>query len=410
MIRNKKLQEIDLALNSLVVFRRLLTNEVVLPLRGLLDTETMDPVIQLRKYTEFLSRLYVRSTNLSEYIFGLICEDDNFYVRAKAAGKEVSDVLDACVQNELAILQRLARLRPYELQKEISYYGILPEWDTAEIDFGAAYHERLRELHKYGFGQYVRNPMFTAEDGKVVPVKYPDTVQLTDLFGYTRERQAVIDNVKVLLSGHPAQNMLLYGDAGTGKSATVKAVVNAYFPEGLRLIQITKEQLPSLPAVLDEIHGNPLKFLLFIDDLTLGEADSGFGTLKATLEGSVSARPENAVIVATSNRRHILRERFSDREGDEVHRNDTLQEQASLAARFGLRVNFAKPDKRGYLELVQALGEAQGLALPQEELAQEAEQFALRAGGRSPRAAKQIVEQIAAAKGAFAAAEGCSES
>ena len=148
MGRNKKLQEIDLALNSLVVFRRLLTNEVILPLRALLDTETMDPMIQLRQYTEFITRLYARSTNLTEYIFRLICEDDNFYVRAAARGDEIEEMLQACVQNELAILQRLARIRPHELLKEVSYYGILPEWKNSDLDFGAEYHARLRQIGK----------------------------------------------------------------------------------------------------------------------------------------------------------------------------------------------------------------------------------------------------------------------
>lgn len=390
MIRNKKLQEIDLALNSLVVFRKLLTNEVVLPLRALLDTETMDPIIQLRKYTEFLSRLYTHTNCLTDYIFQLICEDDNFYVRKRACGEEISDVLDACVVNELAILQRMARLRPYELQKEISYYGVLPEWTTSELDFGAEYYSRMREIGKYGYGIYARNRMFVIRDEKPVPVLHPDRTKLSDLFGYERERQEVIDNTLALLAGKPAQNVLLYGDAGTGKSSTVKALANEYYSEGLRLIQVTREQLRFLPDILDDLYENPLKFIIFADDLTMDSADSGFGELKAALEGSVSARPENAVIYATSNRRHIVRERFSDREGDDIHRGDTLQEQGSLAARFGLRVNFAKPDKKAFQAIVQELAAAENIPVTDAVLL-GAEQFALRAGGYSPRAARQYI-------------------
>lgn len=397
MVRNKKLQEIDLSLNSLVVFRKLLTHEVILPLRALLDTETMDPLIQLRKYTEFLSRLFVRSTNLTEYIFSLVCEDDNFYVRAKARGDEIDEILEASVVNELAIIERLARLRPQELQKEVSYYGVLPEWRTADIHFPEAYQERMQDLHKYGYGQFSRSSMFVVREEHCVPVRYPDQTRLADLFGYERERAEIVANTRALLAGKPAQNVLLYGDAGTGKSSTVKALVNEYFGEGLRLIQITKEQLPLLPDIMDEIHDNPLKFILFIDDLTFAAGEGSFGALKATLEGSVSARAENAVIYATSNRRHIVQERFSDREGDDIHRNDTLQELGSLSARFGLRVNFSRPDKKAYLAIVQELANAAMLHIEPEKLAQEAEQFALRAGGRSPRAAKQCVEQLTAA-------------
>ena len=396
MGRNKKLQEIDLSLNSLVVFRKLLTHEVILPLRALLDTESMDPMIQLRQYTEFITRLYARSTNLTEYIFQLICEDDNFYVRAVARGEQVDEMLEACVQNELAILQRLARIRPHELQKEVSYYGVLPEWKTSDLDFGAEYHARLREIGKYGYGTFAPHPMFVIRDERIVPVLHPDPVQLSELSGYEKERQAVTDNTLALLQGKPAQNVLLYGDPGTGKSSTVKAVVNAFFAQGLRLIQITKAQLPMLPEIMDQIHDHPLKFILFVDDLTFAAGDSSFGTLKATLEGSVSARAENAVIYATSNRRHIVKETFSDREGDEVHRNDTLQELGSLSARFGLRVSFMKPEKKAYLEFAQQLAESKGLRTDPETLALKAEQFALRSGGRSPRTAKQLIELLAA--------------
>lgn len=395
MGRNKKLQEIDLSLNSLVVFRKLLTHDVILPLRALLDTDAMDPIIQLRQYTEFISRLYARSTNLTEYIFQLICEDENFYVKAAAHGEEIDEMLTACVQNELAILQRLARIRPHELQKEVSYYGVLPEWKTSEIDFGAEYHARLREIGKYGYGKFAGHKMFVIRDEVCVPVKHPDGIRLSALSGYERERAEILDNIRVLLRGGHAQNMLLYGDAGTGKSSTVKAIVNEYYGEGLRLIQITKEQLPLLPDIMDEIYDNPLKFILFLDDLTFSGTDDSFGTLKATLEGSVSARAENAVICATSNRRHIVRERFSDRDGDEIHRNDTMEELSSLSARFGLRVCFAKPDKAQYLALVTAIAERMGVQAD-EAFMQQAEQFALRNGGRSPRAAKQFVEQYIA--------------
>ena len=244
MGRNKKLQEIDLSLNSLVVFRKLLTHEVILPLRALLDTESMDPMIQLRQYTEFITRLYARSTNLTEYIFQLICEDDNFYVRAVARGEQVDEMLEACVQNELAILQRLARIRPHELQKEVSYYGVLPEWKTSDLDFGAEYHARLREIGKYGYGTFAPHPMFVIRDERIVPVLHPDPVQLSELSGYEKERQAVTDNTLALLQGKPAQNVLLYGDPGTGKSTTVKAVVNAFFAQGLRLSRLQRRSFP----------------------------------------------------------------------------------------------------------------------------------------------------------------------
>lgn len=397
MGKNKKLQEIDLALNSLVVFRKLLTNDVMLPLRALLDTETMDPMIQLRQYTEFITRLYARSMNLTEYIFRLICEDDNFYVRAVARGDEIAEMLAACVQNELAILQRLARIRPHELQKEVSYYGVLPEWKNSDLDFGAEYHARLRQIGKYGYGIYAANPMFVIHDEQIVPVKYPDRVQLSSLSGYEPERQAVIANTLALLNGKYAQNVLLYGDAGTGKSTTVKAIVNAYFGEGLRLIQISKADLPMLPVIMERIHDNPLKFILFVDDLTFAAGDDSFGILRATLEGSVAERSANTVIYAASSSQYLKPSDFADANSVSPV-PDVIPEQQALAGRFGIRVRFRRPDRAAYLGFVQKLAEQYDLHMDSAVLHQAAEEFAQRSGGRSPRAAKQLIEQLKSAE------------
>ncbi|MBR4200752.1 MAG: DUF815 domain-containing protein [Oscillospiraceae bacterium] len=329
MGRNKKLQEIDLALNSLVIFRKLLTNDVMLPLRALLDTDSMDPMIQLRQYTEFISRLYARSTNLTEFIFRLICEDDNFYVRAAASGEEIDEMLEACLQNELAILQRLARIRPHELQKEVSYYGVLPEWKTSDLDFGAEYHARLRDIGKYGFGQFVPHKMFVYRDEMLVPIRQPDPVRLSDLQGFDTEIQKLIANTRLLLAGEPAENVLLCGDAGTGKSAAVKALVNEYADEGLRLIELTQDQLPHLPEIMEQLADNPLKFIIFADDLTVQPDAPELGRLRSVLGGSAAVRLPNTAVYATSMQLPAVCE--------DPH--DPLQ---ALARRFGLRLRFRK--------------------------------------------------------------------
>ena len=207
-------------------------------------------------------------------------------------------------------------------------------------------------------------------------------------------KKIILDNTKALLEGRAAANILLTGDAGTGKSSTVKAVVNELHKEGLRIIEVHKEQLCEIPVILDELLDNPLKFILFIDDLSFQKDDDNFSALKAILEGSVSAKSKNVVIYSTSNRRHLVKEKFSDREGDDVHFNDTVQEIISLSDRFGIHITFNKPNKETYLDIVRSLADKKGIKCDTVELERKAEQFALEKGSRSARAAKQFVENM----------------
>ena len=186
--------------------------------------------------------------------------------------------------------------------------------------------ERVENIGRYGYGIYAKYYMFIVKDGNVVPVKYPDEIKLSQLIGYEKQRQMVIDNTVALINNKPASNVLLSGDAGTGKSSSVKAIANEYRDRGLRIIEIRKDQLRDIPVIIDNLSRNPLKFILFIDDLSFAADDDNFGALKAILEGSVSARADNIAIYATSNRRHLVKESFSDRDGDDIHRNDTVQE------------------------------------------------------------------------------------
>ena len=224
------------------------------------------------------------------------------------------------------------------------------------------YLHRAENVGKYGYGIYAKHRMFYVdENGCIIPVFHPDKTELCDLVDYEHERQIVLDNTKALLAGKPAANILLTGDAGTGKSSTVKAVANALWDEGLRIIEMRKDQLRSIPKVLDELSSNPLKFIMFIDDLSFLWDDDNFNALKAVLEGSVTAKSNNVVIYATSNRRHIIKETFSDREGDDVHRNDTMQELVSLSERFGIHITFSKPNKQTFLNIVHHLANENGI-------------------------------------------------
>ena len=391
----KNINLLSIRLHSVAVFRNLLNDDVVAALMSLLDSENLSIAEKVSRYGNFVHELYAHTDNLSRYILNIVTNDENVFVRKVANGQIVPDELGDCVKAELSVFGDVASLTKDELAAFTGYDGFLPSWKTAEIDFESEYFRRTDEIGKFGYGIYAKYHMFCVRDGAITPVKHPDPVTLSDLSGYQNERQQVVDNTKALLEGKPAANILLSGDAGTGKSSTIKAVVNQFKDEGLRIIEVRKDQLVDIPAIVDELSLNPLKFILFIDDLSFNQTDDNFSALKAILEGSVSAKSNNVAIYATSNRRHIVRESFKDRDSsDDIHRNDTVQELMSLSERFGLAITFVKPSKECYLDIVRNIVKHHGIEYDEEKLCMEAERFALVKGGRSARVAKQYVESI----------------
>ena len=392
------LQELHYRLNSLVIFRDVMNCRTIQILERLLESlEDNDTLKQLKAYSDFVSNLYRHHNDLSSYILTLILEDENIYMIRTAHRLEISQKMKECLFSELESLQMIAEMTSLQVKDKIAYDGFLPDWDNTYYDFKKEYLNRIDNIERYGYGIYAKYYMFIVKDSRIVPVKYPDEVKLSQLIGYEKQRQLVIDNTLALINGKPASNVLLSGDAGTGKSSSVKAIANEFRDKGLRIIEIRKDQLREIPEIIDGLSKNPLKFILFIDDLSFAKDDDNFGALKAILEGSVSARANNIVIYATSNRRHLVKESFSDRDGDDVHRNDTVQELISLSERFGLRITFSKPNKYEYLEIVKGLAKLNSLDMSEEELEKEAERFAVGRSGRSARAAKQFIDKMIAA-------------
>ena len=382
-------------LKSVAVFRNLLNDDVLSALMNLLDSQDCSLGEKVDRYGRFVHELYNHTGNLSRYILTIVTNDENVFIRKVANGQIISDELGECVKAELAVFEEISALTHDKLVDFVGYDGFLPSWKTDEIDFETEYFRRTDEIGKFGYGIYAKYHMFCVRDGVITPVKHPDPVTLDDLSGYQNERQQVVDNTKALLEGKPAANILLSGDAGTGKSSTIKAVVNKFKDEGLRIIEVRKDQLVDIPAIVDELSLNPLKFILFIDDLSFNQTDDNFSALKAILEGSVSAKSGNVAIYATSNRRHIVRESFKDRDSsDDIHRNDTVQELMSLSERFGLAITFVKPSKECYLDIVKNIAKHNNVEYDEEKLCMEAERFALIKGGRSARVAKQYVESL----------------
>lgn len=351
-------------------------------------------------YAEFVSALYkANGGNIGEYIKEICSNSDNVYVRTVGVGKNVPSFMYNTLVAELDTLQEVAELTRAELCSNIDCDAHLPDFTTTRLRLKDIYLHRAENIGKHGYGIYAKNKMFYVDErGNIVPVHNPDTTQLSHLVDYERERKIIIDNTKALLSGKPAANILLAGDAGTGKSSTIKAVANALWEDGLRIVEVRKDQLRVIPKILDELSENPLKFILFIDDLSFLKDDDNFNALKAVLEGSVTAKSSNVVIYATSNRRHIIKETFSDRDGDDIHRNDTMQELVSLSERFGIHVTFSKPNKETFLHIVHHLAEENGIGMPNKELDLLAERFALERGGRSARLARQFIDSLLSKK------------
>ena len=372
------------------MFRPLLQDAVVSALCTYLNSPTSSA------YAEFVAALYeANGGNITEHIRELCENSGNVYVKLLGKGEEVPVHIYDCLMSELDVLQEVAELTKDKLCSILQYQGFLPAFAASKLRLKDHYLHRVNNIEKYGYGIYAKNRMFYVdEQDNIVPVHNPDRTELSQLVDYERERQIVVDNTKALLAGKPAANILLTGDAGTGKSSTVKAVANALWKEGLRIIEVRKDQLRAIPKILDELSVSPLKFVLFIDDLSFLKDDDNFNALKAVLEGSVTAKSQNVVIYATSNRRHIIKEKFSDREGDDIHRNDTMQELISLSERFGIHITFSKPNKETFLKIVHHLAHEHELEMPQEELDALAERFALERGGRSARLAQQFIDGL----------------
>lgn len=383
-------------LYSLVIFRNLLNDTVIQKFIQMTDSLSKEISTAVCDYSAFVAQLFKSTVNFTDYILKLVLEDENFYMRKCAVNESMDIVIEECLINELKILESISRVSSAEIKMQIAYGSFMVDWKNTDIDFVEAYHQRLKEIPLHGYGVFAKYNTFIVKETSLCPVKNPDKTCLNDLVGYEMERQEVIENTLALLEGKPAANVLLYGDNGTGKSSTVKAIANEFKEKGLRLIEMRKNQLKLIPDLLDELNANPLKFILFIDDLSFTQNDDDYAALKAILEGSVSAKAQNLVIYATSNRRHLIKEYFSDRDGDELHANDTIEEMVSLSTRFGLTVTFSKPDKKSFIEILEGLAEQYEIKMDMERLIDKAEAYAIGRGGRSPRVAKQFIEKLKA--------------
>ncbi|MCI8866287.1 MAG: ATP-binding protein [Lachnospiraceae bacterium] len=292
------------------------------------------------------------------------------------------------------------RMYNKNVSEKVQALSLQLEAARGEEDFFACVTGFYRD---YGVGMFGLNKAFRIlprPDGSVAfhAINNMDAVMLDDLVGYEVQKKKLIDNTSAFVRGKKANNVLLFGDSGTGKSTSVKAIVNEFYPQGLRMIEIYKHQFKDLSTVIARIKNRNYKFIIYMDDLSFEDFEVEYKFLKAVIEGGVETRPDNILIYATSNRRHLIKENWSDRSDMEhdngMHRSDTMEEKLSLVNRFGVTINYSKPSQKEYFHIVTELARKAGILLPEKELCAEANKWELSHGGISGRTAQQFVNYL----------------
>lgn len=359
------------------------------------------------------------------YLTNLLVNHENSYSKACEIVGRIEGTLNEAVLHDFVILKELFDYDFADMAKWLGMeqLGLILQYRTnAE---GRVYNRRIRdricnlavqfeEAHspeemknmltefyrEYGVGKFGLHKAFRVEHTEagvaITPILNIAHVQLSDLVGYELAKKKLIDNTEAFVNGRKANNCLLFGDAGTGKSSSIKAIANAYYDRGLRIIEVYKHQFQDLNEVIGQIKNRNYKFIIYMDDLSFEEFEIEYKYLKAVIEGGLEKKPGNVLIYATSNRRHLVREKFSDKEEreDDLHKNDTVQEKLSLVSRFGVTIYFGSPDKKEFQGIVKALAERNGIDMPQEELLLEANKWELAHGGLSGRTAQQFIDYL----------------
>ncbi|MGF1515302.1 MAG: ATP-binding protein [Elainellaceae cyanobacterium] len=375
----------------------------------------------LQAYSQCFAAIASSGYGWQTYLITQILYADNPFTQA-AQTHQVTQGLKAAAAHDLKILQQiyqvgdrlgnqvqavtgrtLISLQALEdAAPDLSLAALLKDTADKPHHWPTLISDLVDHHHQHGVGQFARYRAFRWGQGRLSGITTPDPITLKDLTGYDHPRQLLLRNTEALLAGHPALNVLLYGSRGSGKSSLVKALLNEYGAQGLRLIEVPKAELKDLPAIVELLRQRPQKFILFVDDLSFEDDDDAFKALKVVLEGSVTARPANVVVYATSNRRHLVREfqgeRPRPRDADEIHQWDTLQEKLSFSDRFGLTLTFEPADQAAYLDIVRHLAHRAELKIDPEALERQALRWATRHNGRSGRSARQFVDALTAAQ------------
>lgn len=414
---------------ELVVYEKVKNDELVGILMEPFNNEDLTDIreelhLVTRKLLEFAS-CYGFSGNIwQDYLTFLLVTDENGYSLSAEKVGEIHGSLNEYALDDLCLIRELysldlqgladvsqvsglGNLMNYEAAKEGTVFNKrirghieLLARDLAFAESGLEFKEVLTAFYKqFGVGKFGLHKAFRLSDtnpGEILPIRKIAHVHLDDLVGYEIAKKKLIDNTEAFVAGRKANNCLLFGDAGTGKSSSIKAILNQYYDEGLRIVEVYKHQFKELNNVIDQLKDRNYKFIIYMDDLSFEDFEIEYKYLKAVIEGGLARKPENILIYATSNRRHLIKETFKDKEtyGDELHGSDTVQEKLSLVDRFGITIYFEKPERRDYEQIVLSLGQKNGIDMPTEELIAKANQWEMYHGGRSGRTAQQFIDYL----------------
>lgn len=371
------------------------------------------PEIAIVAYSEWFSGLAKRHQGWRDYLITRILTSENALTQQVRQADLLNELLEA-VKHDLRILQQIYQCDSqqfYELidQKAVAWCDYISDTKNSSRqtqikqiqkrlesieDWSIALPDLIAFYRQFGTGIFAEYTAFRWEKGELSAIANPDPIRVDALVGYETQRDTLLRNTEFLLAGLPALHILLYGSRGSGKSSLVKSLLGKY--ENLRLIEVAKSELSALPTIVERLRELPQKFVIFVDDLSFEEDDDAYKALKVVLEGNLTARPQNVVVYATSNRRHLVREFFDDRprpkDADEVHHWDTVQEKLSFSDRFGLTLTFEPADQPTYLKIVHHLAEQAKIQISSEDLEFRALQWATRHNGRSGRTARQFID------------------
>ena len=417
---------------SLLLYQPVLSDPVGQAFLQLLQTlrhSNGDDIAVMQSYGHWFQVLAARRRSWPDHLLKQILQVDNPFTQQaqRVEPRAMAPALAAAARHDLQILQQLYRCSSQQLSQWVQTaaaldsppvvwdesQGAQPQADRQSIrqlplwvrlegldDWGEALDDLAAYHRQVGAGPFAEYRAFRWQGGQLNGIAHPDPVRLQDLAGYEHQRAALLKNTEALLAGYPALHVLLYGSRGSGKSSLVKSLLHSYGDRGLRLIEVVKSELNNLPAIVDRLRHLPQAFIIFVDDLSFEEDDDAYKALKVVLEGNLTARPQNVVVYATSNRRHLIREFFGDRprpsDADEIHSWDTVQEKLSFSDRFGLTLTFEPADQPTYLQIVRHLANQADLDLAPDDLEFRALQWATRHNGRSGRSARQFIDALRA--------------